>query len=761
VDAYDNLFVSDTGNSNVYKLDYAHAPTLSFALTKVGTTSSSNPQTVTILNAGNSTLTLTQPGSGSNPSFSAGFAYDSASTCNTISANYTVAAGSSCTIAVDFDPVAAGSPVTGTATLTDNSLNVTGSTQTIALSGNATTLNLQTITFANPGTQTYGTPLTLSATASSGLTVSFASSTATVCTVSGTTVTFLSSGACTITASQAGNTTYAAASSVPRSFTVSTEPQTITFANPGSQTVGTPLTLSATASSGLTVSYASSTTSVCTVSATAVTFLSAGTCTITASQAGNTTYAAASSVPRSFTVSTEPQTITFPALASPVYYGVSPITLSATASSGLAVTFSVVSGPGTLSSTTTLTVTGAGTILIAANQAGDYAYSAAPQVTQSIVVKSTTPTITWATPSAVTYGTSLASALDASAILSGSTIAGTYSYKAAAAGSSSAAVNSTTVLPAGSYSLSVTFTPANTSYQTATGSTTLTVAQASPALSLAASTSTPVLDNPITFTATVTSSAGAPTGSVSFFDGSTALGSGTVSSGVATFTTSSLTIGTHTITAVYAGDNNFTSATSASLSETVQDFNVTLSTTTGSTTSASVAPGQAAVYSLILSPVGATVFPAAVNLSASGLPTGATATFSPSSLAAGTAATTVTLTIHLPQVSAAAPAARPNPFRGPWLPAAPATLALCLLPFARKLRCAGRTLRLGILLIAAAGGLATLSGCGSSSGFFAQPPQTYTITITGTSGACAFHNRQPHRPVTPGIKEENDDLQAP
>jgi hypothetical protein len=80
------------------------------------------------------------------------------------------------------------------------------------------------------------------------------------------------------------------------------ESQTITFNNPGTQTVGTPLTLVATASSGLTVSLASQTTSVCTVSGATATFLTAGTCTIQATQAGNATYAAATPVTDSFTV---------------------------------------------------------------------------------------------------------------------------------------------------------------------------------------------------------------------------------------------------------------------------------------------------------------------------------------------------------------------------------------------------------------------------------------------------------------------------
>jgi hypothetical protein len=163
----------------------------------------------------------------------------------------------------------------------------------------------QTITFNNPGTQSVGTPLNLSATASSGLPVSFTSWSTLYCTVSGTTVTFLEGGTCVITANQAGNGTYAVAPVVEQYFTVSATPltgQTITFNDPGAQYVGRSLTLTATASSGLTVSFASTTTSICTVSGTTAEFVAAGTCTIQATQAGNTTYAAATSVTQSFTV---------------------------------------------------------------------------------------------------------------------------------------------------------------------------------------------------------------------------------------------------------------------------------------------------------------------------------------------------------------------------------------------------------------------------------------------------------------------------
>ena len=79
------------------------------------------------------------------------------------------------------------------------------------------------------------------------------------------------------------------------------------------------------------------------------------------------------------------QTINFTPPASPVTYGVAPIALTATAGSGLPVTFSVVSGPGSVAGST-LTITGAGTVVVAANQAGNTNYAAAAQVTKSVTV---------------------------------------------------------------------------------------------------------------------------------------------------------------------------------------------------------------------------------------------------------------------------------------------------------------------------------------------------------------------------------------
>ena len=84
----------------------------------------------------------------------------------------------------------------------------------------------QTMTFAGISAKTLAaSPLTASATASSGLPVSFTTTTRTVCTSGGSngaTVTLLAAGTCTVQASQAGNSTYNPAPSVSRSFKVST-----------------------------------------------------------------------------------------------------------------------------------------------------------------------------------------------------------------------------------------------------------------------------------------------------------------------------------------------------------------------------------------------------------------------------------------------------------------------------------------------------------------------------------------------------------
>src|SRR5207248_11307292 len=95
---------------------------------------------------------------------------------------------------------------------------------------------------------------------------------------------------------------------------------------------------------------------------------------------------------------------------------------------------------------------------------------------------------------------------------------------------------------------------------------------------LRSSTNPSPLGRPITFTAMISSTAGTPTGTVTFKDGATTLGTGTLnSSGQATYSTSSLTADTHSITASYDGDTNFATSTSTAVSQVVNNL---VSTTT-------------------------------------------------------------------------------------------------------------------------------------------------------------------------------------
>jgi len=369
---------TQTGNSS-----YAAAPPVSQSFTVNG-----KPQTITFGAIATQTvgtpLTLSATASSG---LAVSFASTTASVCTVSSTTATFVASGSCTI----QATQAGNSIWAAAATVPQSFTVNG--------------EAQTITFANPGAQTVGTPLTLSATASSGLAVAFASTTSSICTVSGTTATFIASGSCTIQASQAGNSIWAAAPSVSQSFTVNGEAQTITFANPGAQNVGTQLTLSATASSGLTVSFSSQTSTICTVAGTTASFSAPGTCIIQAAQAGNTKYAAAPSVSQSFTVNGKVQTITFGAIAAQTVG--TPLTLSATASSGLTVSFASETTSICTVSGTTATFIASGSCTIQATQAGDTTYAAATPVSQTFTVNGKAQTITFGAIATQTVGTPL------------------------------------------------------------------------------------------------------------------------------------------------------------------------------------------------------------------------------------------------------------------------------------------------------------------------------------------------------------------
>jgi sugar lactone lactonase YvrE len=254
--------------------------------------------------------------------------------------------------------------------------------------------------------------------------------------------------------------------------------------------------------------------------------------------------------------------------------------------------------------------------------------------------------------------------------------------------------------------------------------------QTATTVTLASSSVAPFAGQPIAFTATVKpTGAGTPTGSVAFYNGATLLGSSTLAAGSASFTTA-LAAGTQGITAIYAGDANFTGSTSAALAQFVLDFNFTLSgTTSGSQT---VEPGQATTYAFTLLPLGGP-FTLPVALSATGLPPGATVTFTPQVITIGPNPAGFTMVV---QTSAVSASLHPNHPFGAGYGEGTIALGLLLLPFLRrplrKVR-GVRLLALGAASIFSFAAVGLLAGCGSSSGFFGQPVQNYTINVLGTA----------------------------
>jgi hypothetical protein len=179
----------------------------------------------------------------------------------------------------------------------------------------------------------------------------------------------------------------------PAINTTLTTAQTITFGSLANQAMGTaPFAVSATASSGLPVSVASTTPSMCGVSGTVVTLLAAGQCSIEATQAGNSTYAAATPVTQSFQISLASQTIAFNALANQAI-GSAPFAVSASASSGLAVTFQSDTPSTCAVAGNIITVSNVGTCTVEADQAGNTTYAAATAVTQGFQISQGTQTI--------------------------------------------------------------------------------------------------------------------------------------------------------------------------------------------------------------------------------------------------------------------------------------------------------------------------------------------------------------------------------
>ena len=320
----------------------------------------------------------------------------------------------------------------------------------------------------------------------------------------------------------------------------------------------------------------------------------------------------------------------------------------------------------------------------------------------TINVTGNTPSISWTQPAAIAFGTPLGSTqLDATAVSGTTTVPGTFVYSPAAG----------TILPAGTQTLSVTFIPTDSvDYSSASATTTIVVNQANPVLNW----QTPA---PIDY--------GTPLSA-------TQLNATATIPGVFVYTPLAgtvLPVGTQTLSVTFTPTDNIDYATAnAGVTLVVQAPGFTLSGTPGGQT---VFAGYGTDFIITVAPANGT-FNNPVALTVTGLPSGATATFTPTSVTPGAASATSVLSINV--AANTTKNQRPaSPFGSGSRGLVPLMALLLLLPF-RRVRRWGKKISLVLILAISLGAMLSLSACGTPATSKVQWQDTFVLTVTGTSG---------------------------
>ncbi|HYL37987.1 MAG TPA: Ig-like domain-containing protein [Bryobacteraceae bacterium] len=228
----------------------------------------------------------------------------------------------------------------------------------------------------------------------------------------------------------------------------------------------------------------------------------------------------------------------------------------------------------------------------------------------------------------------------------GGTPTGTVTFKDGAATLGSGGLNpsgqatfATASLAAGPHSITAAYGGDSNFASSTSSNLPQTVNQAVTTTTVSSNLNPSTFGQTVTFTATVTSSGGTPTGTVTFMDGATTLGSGVLNaSGHASFSTASLAAGPHSISATYGGSANFAGSASSNLPQTVNQAGTT--TTVSSSANPSIL-GQMVTFTATVTsaggtPTGTVTFKdGATVLTSSALNGSGQATFSTSTLATG------------------------------------------------------------------------------------------------------------------------------
>jgi hypothetical protein len=243
---------------------------------------------------------------------------------------------------------------------------------------------------------------------------------------------------------------------------------------------------------------------------------------------------------------------------------------------------------GTATLMTSALAPGSHTITASYSGDADFVPSTSAPVTEAILKAPSAVTVT-STPGTSTLGQSVR--FDATVTsVAGGAVTGTVNFldggtllgTAAVAGG--VASFSTSALGVGPHTITAAYL-GDASHNPASGTTTDLVTPNATTTALASSANPSVFGQPITLTATVTSTGAAPAGTVTFKDGAAALGTGPVqldATGAATLVVSSLSVGPHTLTASYAGAPTLAASTSPAVSQAVGQASTTVTLATSS-----------------------------------------------------------------------------------------------------------------------------------------------------------------------------------
>lgn len=266
--------------------------------------------------------------------------------------------------------------------------------------------------------------------------------------------------------------------------------------------------------------------------------------------------------------------------------------------------------------------------------------------------------------------------------------------------------------------------------------------KASSTLAIVSSANTVNAGTAVTFTATLSpANLAEPAGDVAFIDGATKLGGSPLIRGTSVFAATSLSPGTHSITAMYSGDSNFLASASQAVSETVVAPDFTLSATPDVL---KVARGGTGTAMLTIAPAGG--FAGRIQLSCGTLPIFTSCSFTPAgvTLAGDNVPQMLRFALHTAAASTSdMPAANGSLFFGGcWL----SGIAGLSLVYARRGR-KWTSLRMRVTLLS----LVTIGTCGCGGGVSHQaPPGTVTVELTASViGTVTSHSA----PITVTIAE--------